>query len=250
MIPEIEKKPLNEIKEFQEAKLRSLIVYLENNSKYYSNHPRHNNINISYTNKLEDLRKIPVTIKDDLQKYSDIFLCAGKNKIIESPDENDEAVSEGSAGEVTITTSGVEGMPLLRFKTGDICNRRIGKCSCGRTTMRLGAVTGRKKQMLKLKGTTLFPPAINDVLNQLEFIDNYIVDIRTNESGTDEVLIKAGIGTIEKYTEGTTKDHFRSRMRVAPEIELLPPKEITALRFARGSRKPWVFLDHRNIKKL
>ncbi len=42
--------------------------------------------------------------------------------ITEFLDENNNPVAEGEAGEVTITTLGVEGMPLLRFKTGDVCH--------------------------------------------------------------------------------------------------------------------------------
>jgi len=41
--------------------------------------------------------------------------------IVEFLDDNNNPVPEGEAGEVTITSLGVEGMPLLRFKTGDIC---------------------------------------------------------------------------------------------------------------------------------
>ena len=41
--------------------------------------------------------------------------------IVELLNEQNRPVTDGEAGEVTITTLGVEGMPLLRYKTGDIC---------------------------------------------------------------------------------------------------------------------------------
>lgn len=41
--------------------------------------------------------------------------------IVELLDEMNRPVKPGEPGEVTITTLGVEGMPLLRYKTGDIC---------------------------------------------------------------------------------------------------------------------------------
>ena len=65
--------------------------------------------------------------------------------IVEFLDENEMPVKEGEAGEVTITNIGVQGMPLLRFKTGDICYHYADVCECGRTTMRLGPVIGAKK---------------------------------------------------------------------------------------------------------
>lgn len=165
--------------------------------------------------------------------------------IVEFLDENDQPVGENEPGEVTITTLGVEAMPLLRFKTGDICYHFTKPCSCGRTTMRLGPVIGRKKHMIKLKGTTLYPPAIIDVLNELDFIENYVIEVFTNPLGNDEILIKAGCkeGILKKEKE--IKDHFRSKLRVAPEIKFFTPKEIAELQFAGNSRKPINFVDNR-----
>ncbi|MBQ1222270.1 MAG: AMP-binding protein [Alistipes sp.] len=80
--------------------------------------------------------------------------------IVELLDEDNNPVEDGREGEVTITTLGVEGMPLLRFKTGDICIRISEPCGCGRHTARLSSVIGRKGQMIKFKGTTLYPPAL------------------------------------------------------------------------------------------
>ena len=78
--------------------------------------------------------------------------------IVELLDENNNPVKDGEAGEVTITTIGVEGMPLVRFKTGDMCIRFNEPCKCGRNSARLSSVIGRKGQMIKFKGTTIYPP--------------------------------------------------------------------------------------------
>ena len=82
--------------------------------------------------------------------------------ILEVVNEKGKAVKEGEIGEVVITTLGVEGMPLLRYKTGDLCNVYYSPCKCGRHTTRLGPVVGRQQQMIKFKGTTIFPAAIFD----------------------------------------------------------------------------------------
>ncbi|HEY9113701.1 MAG TPA: AMP-binding protein, partial [Bacteroidales bacterium] len=169
--------------------------------------------------------------------------------IVEFLDENNKPVAEGEPGEVTITTLGVEAMPLLRFKTGDICYHFTEPCSCGRTTMRLGPVIGRKKHMIKLKGTTLYPPAIVDVLNELDFIENYVIEVFTNPLGNDEILIKAGCKEGILKNEKEIKDHFRSKLRVAPEIKFFTPKEISDLQFAANSRKPINFVDNRKHNK-
>lgn len=165
--------------------------------------------------------------------------------IVEFLDENNEPVSEGEPGEVTITTLGAEGMPLLRFKTGDICYHYKEPCTCGRNTMRLGPVIGRKQQMIKFKGTTLYPPAIYDVLNEIEWIENYVIEVSTNNLGTDEILIKAGCKEKDRTYEKTIKDHFRAKLRVAPEIKFFDPKDIFKLQMPANTRKPIIFIDNR-----
>jgi len=165
--------------------------------------------------------------------------------IVEFLDENDQPVKDNEAGEVTITTLGVEGMPLLRFKTGDICYHHTEPCSCGRTTMRLGPVIGRKQQMIKFKGTTLYPPAIYDVLNEIEWIENYIVEVSTNQLGTDEISVKIGCSKTYFNNEKMIKDHFRAKLRVAPKIEFLDPSDVFKLQTPNNNRKPIIFIDKR-----
>jgi phenylacetate-CoA ligase len=165
--------------------------------------------------------------------------------IVEFLDENDKRVNEDEPGEVTITTLKVEGMPLLRFKTGDVCYHYAAPCKCGRKTIRLGPVIGRKKQMIKYKGTTLYPPAFYDVLDNIDFITNYIVEVYTNEIGTDEILIHVGCKTSVEDAEKDIKDHFRAKLRVAPLIKFEPPEAIRRIQFPETSRKTIKFIDNR-----
>ena len=125
--------------------------------------------------------------------------------ITEILDDNDQPVKEGESGELTITTLGVEGMPLLRFKTGDILKAHSQKCKCGRNTNRLGPVIGRKKQMIKYKGTTLYPPAIHNALTDFNEIETYVIELSLNEIGTDEILIKIATS---KPSKDLLKFHF------------------------------------------
>jgi phenylacetate-CoA ligase len=165
--------------------------------------------------------------------------------IIEFLDENNLPVAEGEAGEVTITTLGVEGMPLLRFKTGDLCHHYSEPCACGRKTIRLGPIIGRRKQMIKFKGTTLYPPALYDILNNIAGVENYVVEVFTNEIGTDEILVRVGCRHIPEHFEKEIKDHFRARLRVAPQVRFEDVHAINKLQFPEMSRKPIVFFDRR-----
>ena len=166
--------------------------------------------------------------------------------IVEIIGEDGLPVPDGQPGEIVVTTLGVEAMPLLRFRTGDIAAKIIEQCPCGRNSYRLTPLVGRKNNMIKLKGTTLYPPAINDVLDNTDYVENYVIEVRQSEAGTDDVVVKIGL----KYNPDfdvvkTLKDSFRSRIRVAPQIEVHPVEEIQKINYPAKTRKPVKFIDLR-----
>lgn len=165
--------------------------------------------------------------------------------LVELLDEDGQTVPEGAAGEVVVTTLQVEAMPLVRFKTGDICRWHQDPCACGRTSLRLGPVLGRKGQMIKYKGTTIYPPALYDLLNQFEEVQGFVVEAFTNTMGTDEILIKLHSPSPSKTLEKRLKDHCRARLRVAPNLEFVELAVLDGLRFPAMSRKPVLFIDRR-----
>ncbi|MEZ4601627.1 MAG: AMP-binding protein [Syntrophotaleaceae bacterium] len=77
--------------------------------------------------------------------------------VVEIIDEEGRPLPPGIPGEVVATPLQVTGMPLLRFRTGDIAALYREPCSCGRNSWRLGPIIGRRAQMLKYRGTTVFP---------------------------------------------------------------------------------------------
>ena len=165
--------------------------------------------------------------------------------IVEVLDDENKPVKEGESGELTITTIGVEAMPLIRFKTGDIVKLHTNPCMCGRNTLRVGPVVGRKQQMIKYKGTTLYPPAMNDVLNDFGAIDNYLIQIYTNDLGTDEIVIKIAVNSPTEEFLTEVKDHFRAKLRVTPKIEFVSKEILNPIVFNPMNRKPMRFVDLR-----
>lgn len=172
--------------------------------------------------------------------------------IAEFVDEQDQAVRPGEPGELVVTTLGMEGMPLVRFKTGDIVQAHWEACACGRSTMRLGPVLGRKNQMIKYKGTTLYPPALFDLLNDFADIENYIVEIDADEMGGDEIIVRLGssLSIINDETRQNellmrVKDRFRAKLRVSPKIIIDEIEKVHALRFPPNARKAINFIDRR-----
>ncbi|WP_295221400.1 AMP-binding protein [uncultured Chryseobacterium sp.] len=166
--------------------------------------------------------------------------------ITEILDDDGNPVKEGESGELTITTLGVEALPLLRFKTGDIVKAHYEPCPCGRNTMRLGPVLGRKQQMIKYKGTTLYPPAMNDILNDFNNILCYQIVIQSNEIGLDEIIIKISTGSDSGTFVNEVRDHFRAKLRVSPKIEIIDFEILSKTVFNPNNRKPITFIDLRN----
>ncbi len=169
--------------------------------------------------------------------------------IVEIIGDDNLPVKDGEVGEVVVTTLGVEGMPLLRFRTGDMSCKITERCKCGRNSYRLTPLVGRKNNMIKLKGTTIYPPAINDVLDNTPYVINYVVEVRNSFAGTDEVVVKAGISSAQSFDViKDLKDRFRSRIRVAPIVEILSPEDVNKINNPASNRKPIKFIDNR--KKL
>lgn len=165
--------------------------------------------------------------------------------ITEILDDEGNPVKDGESGELTITTLGVEALPLLRFKTGDLVKAHYEPCQCGRNTMRLGPVVGRKQQMIKYKGTTLYPPAMNDILNDFDGILCYQIVIQSNEIGLDEIIIKLSTEREDESFENEVRDHFRAKLRVSPKIEMVDFDVLSKTVFNPNSRKPITFIDLR-----
>ena len=165
--------------------------------------------------------------------------------ITEVLDDAGNRVGENESGELTITTLGVEAMPLVRFRTGDIVTMHTGTCACGRNTARVSPVLGRKQQMIKYKGTTLYPPVLMDLLTNFEEIDNYIIEISTNSILTDEILIRIGTRTPTEALKERISNHFRAKIRVVPKIEYCDIAELERELYPLGSRKPMKFVDKR-----
>ena len=166
--------------------------------------------------------------------------------IVELLDENNEQVAPGIPGEVTITTLGVEGMPLLRYKTGDICMYYDEPCSCGRTSLRLSPIMGRKKQMIKFKGTTLYPPALFDLLNERDEILDFVIEVFSNDIGLDQVLMYIVPSEESEECDHRIRAYLQARLRVSPVIKYVSAEVLQKMQFSEASRKAIKFIDRRS----
>lgn len=166
--------------------------------------------------------------------------------IVELLDDNGIPVAEEEQGEVTITTLGVEGMPLLRYRTGDICKAYYAPCACGRTTLRLGPVLGRKQQMIKFKGTSVYPPALFDLLNEVKEVTEYYMEVAKGEDSQDTLTLYIHTQETPDVCDAVIKPVFRHKLRVVPQIVYIAMDQMQKLQFPASSRKQIRFSDLRS----
>ncbi|RLC00341.1 MAG: phenylacetate--CoA ligase family protein, partial [Deltaproteobacteria bacterium] len=149
--------------------------------------------------------------------------------ITEILDNDGNSVKDGEKGEVVVTPLGITGMPLIRFETGDISYLMNEKCSCGRTTKRIAPIIGRKNQMLKYKGTTVFPNAILSCLEGDQRFHNGYIEARKNNDGTDRILLYAALcdkNSDENHDENWISEILRAKVRVVPEIRITDREKV------------------------
>ena len=143
-----------------------------------------------------------------------------------------------------MTPLGVEGTPLLRYRTGDIARLHTDRCGCGRETPRLGPILGRRAQMLKCRGTTLFPPAISRVLQQIDGVQGYYLEVFTEYDLSDRLRVV--VGSDGSLSAATIAEQIVAKTRVKPEVVLVSPAAIRAKTLQPEMRKPVTFFDYRD----
>jgi len=164
--------------------------------------------------------------------------------VVEIVDEQGRPLPPGTAGEVVATPLQVSGMPLVRFRTGDVATLHTAPCPCGRTSPRLGPVIGRKSQMLKVKGTTVYPPAIFAVLQEIPEVRGYFLEVRDTFELSDRITVTVGAaGT--GLTAESVAERIAVRTRVKPEVVIATPEEIVTRTVRADKRKPITFFDLR-----
>ncbi|MEI2272264.1 AMP-binding protein [Sphingobacterium sp. ML3W] len=165
--------------------------------------------------------------------------------ITEILDNDGNAVPDGQLGELVVTTLGIQAMPLLRYKTGDMVRRHAAPCTCGRNSYRIGPVEGRKQQMIKYKGTTLFPPAMFDVLASYKEIEHYQIEISSTAIGTDDIRILIATKQENATLLKEIKDSFQAKLRVIPTVEFEREEILISKIYNPLNRKPTYLRDKR-----
>ena len=144
-----------------------------------------------------------------------------------------ETLPDGVYGELVFTCIGKEALPLMRYRTRDICSLDHTPCECGRTLVRMSKPRGRTDDMLIIRGINVFPSQIESVLLELGMDPNYqlVVD-RINNLDTLEVQVEMTEGMFSdtvrnlESIEHRIANALQSTLNIVARIRLLEPKSI------------------------
>jgi phenylacetate-CoA ligase len=163
--------------------------------------------------------------------------------VVEIVDESSQVLPFGNTGEVVVTPLAVEGMPLIRFKTGDMSFLVNKPCACGRNSLRLGPILGRKKQMMKIRGTTLYPQAVYAALEESGLSEYYIIVTNASEL-SDKIEVHTAVSNKSLTAEMISKK-LQAYLRVKPKVVIEPEENIRQRVYSPEFRKPVRFIDER-----
>lgn len=163
-----------------------------------------------------------------------------------------EPLPYGESGELVFTTITKTGMPMIRYRTHDICVLDDSKCSCGRTHVRMSRITGRTDDMLVIRGVNVFPSQIEEVLLKIPGVSPHYMLVVDRVNSTDrlevqveltEEMFSDTVSDIEKI-QNRIKEQIKSVVGVAAVVKLVPPKSIP-----RSEGKAKRIIDNRGLTK-
>lgn len=161
----------------------------------------------------------------------------------------EEPLPDDTPGELVFTTLTKTGVPMIRYRTHDICTLHHGTCACGRTTVKMSRITGRTDDMLVVRGVNVFPSQIEAVLMGVKEASAHymlVVDrVNSQDKLTVQVELKDDVDIndadkLEKLA-AYIKTQIKQTLLISAKVELLPPKSI-----ARSEGKAKRITDNRN----
>ena len=145
-----------------------------------------------------------------------------------------DVLKDGEEGELVLTTLMREGMPIIRYRTGDIAYVYPDKCVCGRTHRRISRIKGRSDDMLIINGVNLYPMQIEEVLMGINEVgNNYLIEI-DKEGYLDRINIKVEVrpeifkGSIEELESLKRRiiEEIKTNVLVKPHVTLVEPNSL------------------------
>ncbi|HBA83149.1 MAG TPA: phenylacetate--CoA ligase [Verrucomicrobia bacterium] len=116
-------------------------------------------------------------------------------------------------GELVITTLTKEAIPVVRYRTRDLCAFLPNPCPCGRTFVRMSKISGRSDDMLIIRGVNVFPSQIEEVLLGIKGIMPHYQLVVSRDGALDNLEVHVEV------SEGFFFDEMKKQQEFARAIE-------------------------------
>ena len=164
--------------------------------------------------------------------------------------ESGEKLPYGASGELVMTTITKTGQPMIRYRTRDICTLDNQSCPCGRTTIRMGRLTGRTDDMLIIRGVNVFPGQIESVLAGVSEVAPHYLLVADREASVDKLEVRVEltedmfsdtVGQIQSISN-TIASQIKSVVGIQADVKIVPPRSLP-----RSEGKTKRVLDNRRV---
>ena len=137
-----------------------------------------------------------------------------------------EPLPVGEEGELVITHLERTGMPLIRYRTGDITRIDDSPCSCGRTNLRLKGIQGRYSQRLNVSGRTVDISQIEEILGKFQ---EYSGDFNVFINGSPSLdQLKLALAEEELFPDlvTTIREELAKILKIPIQITLVKKSDL------------------------
>jgi phenylacetate-CoA ligase len=128
-------------------------------------------------------------------------------------------IEDGQKGELVLTNLGRVGMPLIRYRTGDLGVISREPCRCGRRGARLvGGVRGRADDMITIRGINIFPSAVENIVRRYPEIVEFAIEVYRHRQ-MHELRLKVEITGAADRVIDRLAQAFSNDLRIRASIE-------------------------------
>jgi phenylacetate-CoA ligase len=153
--------------------------------------------------------------------------------------ETGEVLPYGEEGELVFTSLSREGIPLIRYRTGDVSTLTIDPCACGRTMTRMKRVRARLDDMLIIRGVNLYPSEVEKVLLGVDELSPHYQLVLDREKALDTLDVQVEVtedivGRWGSFGERLELNRLtekiiillKENLGLTAKVTLMPPKAI------------------------
>jgi phenylacetate-CoA ligase len=156
---------------------------------------------------------------------------------VEAIDADGRSVPDGTLGELVFTTLTKTGMPLLRYRTGDVATLAGPVPRAPRTLRRMSKLLGRTDDMLVVRGVNVFPTEIEAVLlADARVSPHYLVVEDRRDSARPELLVAVEPTSTQGDLAADLVGALRERLGITCVVRVLAAGSVPRVEVGKARR--------------